>query len=161
MALLLQSEKKQERHEVTEFRDSDYTSYSVSFDYIHKKKPPLEIALDKQSASRSKSCYTEDYEFFMINPNASEINVDFSEWEIYHEFPYFDFEIARIFRKHETFDNFRTSNLSEERMSEDETQILYKLLTNPKDNPNRKRILREALELFPNPEQPTEIDIDL
>ena len=46
-------------------------------------------------------------------------------------------------------------------MTGEDAVRFYELLTNPPDNPEREAFIREALQRFPDPDKPTEIDIDL
>jgi len=49
----------------------------------------------------------------------------------------------------------------EEELTDEGAIELYNLLFNSKPNPEKKRFVKEALELFPQPDKPTDIDIDL
>ncbi|MCF2137337.1 MAG: hypothetical protein K9W43_08900 [Candidatus Thorarchaeota archaeon] len=50
---------------------------------------------------------------------------------------------------------------SEDVITGKEAIRFYSLIMSPPENPLREKIIEDALRKFPNPEQPTEVDIDL
>jgi len=55
----------------------------------------------------------------------------------------------------------RHLEMFEEELTDEGAIELYNLLFNSKPNPKKKRFVKEALALFPQPDKPTDIDIDL
>ena len=57
--------------------------------------------------------------------------------------------------------NIQNSKIFEEEITGAAALLLYNLIINPKLDPKREEIIKEALNLFPEPEKPKELEIDL
>jgi hypothetical protein len=57
--------------------------------------------------------------------------------------------------------NSTNLDLLEEKVTGSAAVRFYNLLKNPPKDPKREKLIKEALRLFPSPNNPTEIDVDL
>jgi hypothetical protein len=57
--------------------------------------------------------------------------------------------------------NSNTTNLLEEKVTGSAAVRFYNLLKTPPRDPQREKLIKEALRLFPHPNNPAEIDVDL
>ena len=57
--------------------------------------------------------------------------------------------------------NSNTINLLEEKVTGSAAVRFYNLLKNPPLDPKREKLIKDALRLFPNPNNPAELDVDL
>ncbi len=56
---------------------------------------------------------------------------------------------------------YQNFEIYEEKINGDAAIRLYNLIFKPPKDPEREKIIKEAIKLFPEPEKSTEIDIDL
>ncbi len=106
------------------------------------------------------SCHLEEFPISTI----FQLWVVFFKME-WHEFNHVrDDSITQLSAHSPAIDTIPTDGtcvVAEEMVTGEEARMLYDFLMNPPDDPQRDRLIEEALKEFPNPEEPTELDIDL
>jgi len=111
-----------------------------------------------------QKCLTYYYSITLTDSSLDTLETD---WHSSSTIRYFEFEPSTLLTcfiepdKSIDSEEYSKQELVEEVVTGDEAVLIYDLLMNPPEDPERIKFIEEALQEFPEPDKPSEVDIDL